>query len=99
MARPIPHELEKQIGDTLKSLIARESITQQILADDMRESLETINRICNAIHAPRHDLIVKFADYFEVSIDEIYGRANTCENCEKLVCQVAETCIDQKLAN
>ena len=98
MARPIPHELKKRIGDTLKSLIAREGITQQILADDMRESLETINRICNAIHAPRHDLIVKFSDYFKVSIDEIYGRTNNC-NCEKLVCQVTETCVDQKLAN
>ena len=74
MPKTVSHALKTRIGDKLRTLIERDNITQDILAHDTQVGINTINRIVNGVNAPGHDLIVKFADYFKVSVDEIYGR-------------------------
>ena len=74
MPKTVSHALKTRIGNQLRTLIERDNITQDILAADTQVGINTINRIVNGVNAPGHDLIVKFADYFKVSVDEIYGR-------------------------
>ena len=74
MPKTVSHELKTRIGNSVRFFIERDNITQDILAHDTQVGINTINRIVNGVNAPGHDLIVKFADYFKVSVDEIYGR-------------------------
>ena len=74
MPKTVSHALKTSIGSSVRFFIERDNITQDILAADTQVGINTINRIVNGVNAPGHDLIVKFADYFKVSVDEIYGR-------------------------
>ena len=74
MPRATSTELMETTGKRLKRLIAFEGMTQQSLADDLDVNLTTINRICRGVGAPRFDLLIAIADYFDVSIDFLIGR-------------------------
>ena len=75
MPRATSAEIRKATSERLKRLIAFEGISQQKLADDLDVNLTTINRIIRGVGAPRFDLLIELADYFDVSVDFLLGRS------------------------
>ena len=74
MPRATSIEVMETTGARLKRLIEFEGMTQKSLADDLCVNLTTINRICRGVGAPRFDLLIQIADYFDVSVDFMIGR-------------------------
>ena len=65
--------LESEIGVNLNDLLVCNDISQRQLAKDLNVSNATISRIC-AGRMPTGEMLIKLADYFQVSIDWLVGR-------------------------
>ena len=63
-----------RIGKKLKELRLSESLTQQQLADLLQISRVNYTRYETDVNRPDYELLVKLADFYEVSLDEIFGR-------------------------
>lgn len=61
-------------GERLRALRKEHNLGQKELADHLNVSISTISNYENNIHFPDPDMLCKFADYFQVSIDYILGR-------------------------
>lgn len=64
----------------LKELRLIKGISQQEIADYLHCTAVTYSRYENGNRSPSLDLLVKLADYFDVTIDYILGRENISEN-------------------
>ena len=63
-------------------LINKHNITQKILASEIGITEATLSRNINGIHAPRSEVILKIANYFNVSADYLLG------NDEEHLCKI-----------
>jgi len=66
-------------GETLKSLRMAVKLTQKQLADKSGYSQATINRIEHNTSEPSVQLLIWYADYFDVSMDYLCGRTDKPE--------------------
>ena len=61
------------IGDKIKYLRRQKSITQEVLADVLHISFQAISKWENGIAQPEVTMIPVIANYFGVTIDELFG--------------------------
>lgn len=59
----------ERIGEKLKALRLQHGLTTRQLAKALQTSQAQISRIENGLRQPSGDLIVKMADFFNVSLD------------------------------
>ena len=69
----------KLLGSRLRALRENVGMSQIKLAEEIGSTQSSINRYENGQSAPPIRLMRKYADYFDVSMDYIYGR---CDNPE-----------------
>ena len=60
------------ICKAFRSLRLQRNLTQQLFADELGVKLEYIKAVEQGRFAPSHQLIVRFSDLYQVSIDWIY---------------------------
>ena len=65
---------EIRVGDSLKILLAKKGITQYRMAVDLGISHASASKLVNNKRTPNVQTIVKLADYFGKTTDEILGR-------------------------
>ena len=61
----------EQIGKKLKALRLQHGLTTRQLARALETSQAQISRIENGLRQPSGDLLVKIADFFNVSLDNL----------------------------
>lgn len=64
----------------LKELRLIKGFSQQEIADYLHCTAVTYSRYENGNRSPSPDLLVKLADYFDVTVDYLLGRENISEN-------------------
>ena len=62
-----------QFQDKLKQLIDDHNITRKELAEQLNIAYSTIGNYINAGREPDIDMLIKIADCFSISIDELVG--------------------------
>ncbi len=60
-----------RIGEKLKTLRLRHSLTTRQLAKQLGTTNSQISRIENGLRQPSGDLIVRIADFFDISLDKL----------------------------
>ena len=64
----------KNLGENLQRLMTEQGVSQSGLARATGVPQPTINRILNsATKEPRHNTLLAIANFFKVTIDELYG--------------------------
>ncbi|WP_057738112.1 helix-turn-helix domain-containing protein [Liquorilactobacillus uvarum] len=58
----------------LRELREKHCLTQQMLANRLDVAKATIGAYERGINFPGREMLIKLADYFKVSIDELIGR-------------------------
>jgi transcriptional regulator with XRE-family HTH domain len=66
----------KIIADKLKELRLGIGFSQSQIAKIMGVEQSTINRYEHDVGMPQHERLLRYADYFDVSLDYIYGRTD-----------------------
>lgn len=66
-----------EIGKRMRSLREMLGISQQTLAAQLGSTQSSINRYENEQTLPPADLLLRYADYFDVSLDYLFGRTDT----------------------
>ena len=61
-------------AENLKDLRKEKDIGQETLALELRVSVKTVSHWETGYTQPSIEQLIKLADYFEISIDEIVGR-------------------------
>jgi transcriptional regulator with XRE-family HTH domain len=61
-------------GIILKDLREEKQITQSQLGEFLHLNQRTISNYENGIRFPSEDILISIADYFEVSLDYLFGR-------------------------
>ena len=64
------------IGERLRELRSKEQLSQMNIAKLAGVDQASVNRYEKGINAPSLDFLLWFANYFDVSLDYIFGRAN-----------------------
>ena len=64
----------------LRELRKEKGYTQQKVAMDLNLSQNSISRYENGSREADYDLLIRFADYYNVSIDYILGRTDSPKN-------------------
>ena len=64
------------IGEKIKELRSERNITQKQLSEYVNTSKESISQYERGVQAPQAETLIKFANYFDVSIDYILGRVD-----------------------
>lgn len=64
-----------QIGKKLKELRKAENLTQQQLADKLKISRVNYTRYERNTVRPDYETLIKIADFYEISLDELFDRA------------------------
>ncbi len=62
----------KNFGSNLRCLRENEELSRKKLADILNISWETIKSLEYGNHKPRIDLVLRIAEYFEVSLDTLF---------------------------
>lgn len=68
----------------LKQLRQQKGISQQVLADFIMVSQQSINKYENHNVEPDINTLIKIADYFDVSVDYLIGRTEVKHTAEIL---------------
>ncbi|MDD9139168.1 helix-turn-helix transcriptional regulator [Fructobacillus sp. CRL 2054] len=63
-----------EIGKRIKALREKEGVTQRQMAHHSNLSQGTIGNIEAGISLPNYYTLIDFADYFQVSLDDLVGR-------------------------
>ncbi|MBQ8428284.1 MAG: helix-turn-helix transcriptional regulator [Clostridia bacterium] len=63
-----------EIGKKLKTLRLAEKLTQQQLADKLQISRVNYTRYERDQVRPDYETLIKIADFYDISLDEIFGR-------------------------
>lgn len=71
-----------KLGDKIKELRKRDERTQEALAEAVGVSCQAVSRWENALAYPEMELIPSIANYFGISIDELFGYE--CERDKKV---------------
>jgi transcriptional regulator with XRE-family HTH domain len=61
----------ERIGEKLKTLRLKHALTTRQLADCLQTTNSQISRIENGLRKPSGDLILRMADFFNVSLDQL----------------------------
>ncbi len=61
----------ERVGEKLKTLRLQYSLTTRQLAEHVGTSNAQISRIENGLRQPSGDLLIKMADFFNVSLDSL----------------------------
>ena len=61
----------ERIGEKLKTLRLQYDLTTRQLAEHLETTNSQISRIENGLRQPSGDLIVKMADFFNISLDQL----------------------------
>lgn len=85
---------QKKIGSFLKELRKEKNITQETLAEILKVSGRTVSRWETGTNMPDISLLVKIAEFFDVSILELINGERKSERMEKEVKEVAEAMSD-----
>ncbi len=64
------------IGNKLKELRKNENLTQKQLADKLEIGRVNYTRYETNATRPDYETLIKFADYFDVSLDYLLGRTD-----------------------
>ena len=64
-----------EIGNKLKELIKAEGLTQQQLAERLHIPRVNYTRYETNAVRPDYETLIRIADFYEVSLDEIFDRA------------------------
>lgn len=67
----------KQVGNRLKELRESTMLSQEKFAEVIGSTQSSINRYENGQSSPSMELLRRYADYFDVSMDYIFSR---CDN-------------------
>ena len=68
--------MTKEMGRRLKALRESIMLSQEKLAKELGSAQSSINRYENAQSTPPVALFIAYADYFDVSMDYLYGRTD-----------------------
>lgn len=68
----------------LKTLRQQKGVSQQLLADFVLVSQQSINKYENHNVEPDIATLIRIADYFNVSVDYLIGRTDVKHSAEKL---------------
>lgn len=60
----------------LRTLMEEKGVTQESIAKMTGKTRQTVSQYVNGISEPGYDVLVKIADYFDVSIDYLLGRTS-----------------------
>ena len=71
--------MKESFGSRLRKLREENEITQTGLAKIFNISPPSISQYEKDIRTPDYELLIKFADYFDVSTDYLLGRTDTRE--------------------
>lgn len=63
-----------QIGEKLKELRKAENLTQQQLAGKLKISRVNYTRYENGSVRPDYETLIKIADFYDISLDDIFNR-------------------------
>lgn len=66
----------KQIGDRLRTLRESVTLSQAKMADCLGVQQSSITRYEKGLTEPSADVLLKYADFFDVSMDYIYARTD-----------------------
>lgn len=66
----------KIVGERLRTLREVMQISQAKMAELVRMKQSSINRYEGGETSPSYEVLLKYADYFDVSIDYIFGRTD-----------------------
>lgn len=72
------------LGQRIRSLRKEKKITQQDLANYLKLGKSTISQYENNINEPDTTTIQKIADFFNVSVDYLFGRTDEPLSVEKV---------------
>jgi transcriptional regulator with XRE-family HTH domain len=61
----------KRIGEKLKALRLRHSLTTRQLANELQTSQAQISRIESGLRQPSGDLVVKISNFFNIPLDKL----------------------------
>lgn len=61
---------------TLRTLMEERGKTQENIARETGKTRQTVSQYVNGISEPGYDVLVKIADYFDVSLDYLLGRTS-----------------------
>ncbi|WP_126430076.1 helix-turn-helix domain-containing protein [Brevibacillus marinus] len=70
------------IGQRIRLLRKMRNMTQADLAEALNLAKTTISSYENDINEPNHEMLIKLADFFHVSVDYLIGRTDTHEQAE-----------------
>jgi transcriptional regulator with XRE-family HTH domain len=72
----------KKFGDIMKELRNEANLTQQELAQKFNVHKGTISHYEKSDRFPDQDMLIKIAEYFNVSVDYLLGRVNEKDSIE-----------------
>lgn len=71
-------------SERLRQLRKDNNITLKELAKEIEVTDATLSRYQNDVRKPNIDIIIKIANYFEVSIDYLLGKSNEPKTAEEI---------------
>ena len=63
--------------DRLKELRKTKGVTQKIISEYLSITERAYSKYEYALREPNHEITIKLADYFQVSVDYLLGRENS----------------------
>lgn len=84
MARPKDDELAAAIGENIRKRLGTKHGSKSALAKATGVTHYTVDQLCKGERCPTLIVLIRMADYFKVSVDELLGRgkAATSINAE-----------------
>lgn len=71
---PVEEKYNAPFPSALRTLMEERGETQENIAKAAGKTRQTISQYVNGISEPGYDVLIKIADYFDVSIDYLLGR-------------------------
>lgn len=71
---PVAEQYNAPFPSALRILMKERGKTQENIAKAVEKTRQTISQYVNGVSEPGYDVLVKIADYFDVSIDYLLGR-------------------------
>lgn len=91
--------IRSKIGENIALLRRKNGITQEELAAELAISNKTVSKWETGISSPEAEYIALLADYFEVSIDELFGRVNPYNSFNDIVAKELKDLTDADCIN
>ena len=73
--RSIEEKYNSPFAKAVRELMREQSATQDVLAEKIGKTRQTVSQYVNGISEPGYDTLVKMADHFGVSTDYLLGRS------------------------